>query len=60
MYAFPNLIFIYDMDMRYVGYHKADFNTESEFIAKYDDETFYISENSNKSVFKATRTFEWE
>lgn len=60
MYAFPNLIFIYDMDMRYVGYHKVDFNTESEFIAKYDDETFYISENSNKSVFKATRTFEWE
>ena len=60
MYAFPNLIFIYDMDMRYVGYHKVDFNTESEFIAKYDEETFYISENSNKSVFKATRTFEWE
>lgn len=59
LYANPNRIFVYDMGLRYIGYHNVDFSTESEFIAKYDDETFYLSENSNKSIFKAKRTFEW-
>lgn len=59
LYANPNIVIVYDMDFNYVGYHTVSFNTETEFIAKYNETTFFVGENGSKKVYQMTRAFEW-
>lgn len=59
LYANPNVIIVYDMDFNYVGYHTVGFSTESEFVCKYNEGTFYVGENGNKYVYQVTRNYDW-
>ena len=59
LYANPNIIIVYDMDLNYIGYHTVGFNTEPQFICKYNDTTFYVGQDGNKKVYQMTRDYEW-
>nr|DAN85159.1 MAG TPA: hypothetical protein [Caudoviricetes sp.] len=59
MYAYPNIVIVYDVNGSYVGYVKIPFSTESECIAKQND-TLFIGEDGEKKIYKVQLLYEWE
>lgn len=59
LYAFPNIVIVYDLNGNYVGCHKIDISTEPEFITLNGDEII-IGSDGDGIIRKATRKYLWE
>ena len=59
MYAYPNIVIVYDVNGSYVGYIKIPFTTESECIAKHND-ILFIGEDGEKKIYKVQLQYEWD
>lgn len=59
LYAFPNIVIVYDLNGDYVGCHKIDISTEPEFITLNGDEII-IGSDGDGIIRKATRKYLWE
>lgn len=59
LYAFPNIVVVYDLNGNYVGCHKIDISTEAEFITFNGDEII-IGSDGDGIIRKATRKYLWE
>ena len=59
LYAFPNIVIVYDLNGNYVGCHKIDISTEPEFITMNGDEII-IGSDGDGIIRKATRKYLWE